>query len=108
MGIPIPKTLVIWASPSHITLAIWVRVRVTGDAHITRGLGMGMAKTIDAHVTVTPGRRGTSPFAGLRSQGFSLVKIPLPFRTPVMQVKQQTISGLSLSQDEGKCEAFGV
>ena len=34
MGIPIPKTLVIWASPSHITLAIWVRV--TGDAHITR------------------------------------------------------------------------
>ena len=48
MGIPIPKTLVIWASPSHITLATWVRVwvrvrvrvrvriRVTGDAHITR------------------------------------------------------------------------
>ena len=35
---------VIWASPSHITLAIWVRVRVrvTGDAHITRVLGMGM------------------------------------------------------------------
>ena len=24
----------IWASPSNITLAIWVRV--TGDAHITR------------------------------------------------------------------------
>ena len=40
MGIPISKTLVIWASPSHITLAI--RVRVTGDAHITRVLGMGM------------------------------------------------------------------
>ena len=35
MGIPIPKTLVIWASPSRITLAIWVRVRVTWDAHIT-------------------------------------------------------------------------
>ena len=34
LGIPIPKTLVIWASPSHITLAIWVRVTV--DAHITR------------------------------------------------------------------------
>ena len=34
----------IWASPSHITLAIWVsvRVRVTGDAHITRVFGMGM------------------------------------------------------------------
>ena len=40
MGIPIPKTLVIWASPSHITLAIWVRV--TGDAHITRVLRMGI------------------------------------------------------------------
>ena len=37
--------IVIWASPSHITLAIWVRVRVTGDAHITRVLGMGMPKT---------------------------------------------------------------
>ena len=33
---------VIRAYPSHITLAIWVRVRVTGDAHITRVLGMGM------------------------------------------------------------------
>jgi len=39
-GIPIPKTPVVWASPSHITLAIWVRV--TGDVHITRVLGMGM------------------------------------------------------------------
>ena len=28
MGIPIPKTLVIWAFSSHITLAIWVRDRV--------------------------------------------------------------------------------
>ena len=39
----IPKTLVIWASPSHVTLAIWVRVRVrvTGDAHITEGFGNG-------------------------------------------------------------------
>ena len=36
LGIPIPKARVIWASPSQITLAIWVRVRirVTGDAHI--------------------------------------------------------------------------
>ena len=33
MGIPIPQTLVILAFPSHITLAIWVRV--TWDAHIT-------------------------------------------------------------------------
>ena len=45
MGIPIPQTLVIWASPSHITLAIWVWVGVTGDAHITRVRGMGMPKT---------------------------------------------------------------
>ena len=38
MGIPIPNTLVIWASLSHIVLAIWVRVRVRvrGDALITR------------------------------------------------------------------------
>ena len=36
-----------WASPSLITLAIWVRVgvRVTRDAHITRVLGMVMPKT---------------------------------------------------------------
>ena len=40
MGIPIPQTLVIWASPSHITFAIWVRV--TGDTHITKVLGTGM------------------------------------------------------------------
>ena len=33
----------IWASPSHITSAIGIRV--TGDAHITRVLGMGMPKT---------------------------------------------------------------
>ena len=44
IGIPIPKTIVIWASPSHINLAIWVRVRVTGDAHITRGFGSGDAQ----------------------------------------------------------------
>ena len=37
----------IWASPSLITLTNWVRVRVrvTGDANITRVLGMGMPKT---------------------------------------------------------------
>ena len=48
LGSPIPKTLMIWASPSHITSAIWVRikVRVTGDTHITRSeLGIGMHKT---------------------------------------------------------------
>ena len=44
LGIPIPQTLVMWLFPSHITVAVWVRVRfrVTGDAHITRVLGMGM------------------------------------------------------------------
>ena len=36
MGIPIPEILVIWAPPSHIALAIWVRFRVTLDAHVTR------------------------------------------------------------------------
>ena len=45
LGIPIPQTLVIRASPSHITLAIWVRDRVTGDAHITRVWRMEMTKT---------------------------------------------------------------
>ena len=43
LGIPIAKTLSIQASPSHTTLAIWVRV--SGDTHITRALGMGMPKT---------------------------------------------------------------
>ena len=37
MGIPIPKTLAIWASPSFITLGIWVRVRVTGRMPISLG-----------------------------------------------------------------------
>ena len=42
-------TLVIRASHSHTTLAIWVRVRVRGDAHITSRpltvLEMGLPKT---------------------------------------------------------------
>ena len=61
LGIPIPKTLVVWAFPSHTTLAIWVRVKVkvnTRNAHITRGLGMGI-KCRDAHITGTP-----PPFGG--------------------------------------------
>ena len=41
---PFPKTLVIWASPSHLILAIMVRV--TGDAHITRVLGMGIPTSL--------------------------------------------------------------
>ena len=43
---PHSQNPVIWASPSHITLAIWVRVRVTRDAHITRVLGMGIPITL--------------------------------------------------------------
>ena len=44
---------VIWASPSHFSLVICVRVRVKGDAHITRVLEMGMSKTRRSHITVT-------------------------------------------------------
>ena len=56
MGIHSPKTLVIRTSPSDITLAIWVRVRVsaTGDIHITRVWEWGYPKRGDAHITVTP------------------------------------------------------
>ena len=53
LGIPILQTLVIWASSSNNTLAVWVRVRVTGDAHITRLLGMGCPNRGDAWVSVT-------------------------------------------------------
>ena len=53
MGISIPKTQVIWASPSHFSLVICVRVRVKGDAYITRVLEMGMSKTRGSHITVT-------------------------------------------------------
>ena len=50
---PFPlKTLAIKASPSHTTLAIWVRV--SGNTHITRVLGMGCPKRGDGHITVTP------------------------------------------------------
>ena len=43
VGIPIPKTLVIWASP--VTLTIIAKIRWGGDAHITRLLAMWMPKT---------------------------------------------------------------
>ena len=42
MGIPIPKTPVIWASPVILTLIL---TQKEGDAYITRVLGMGMPKT---------------------------------------------------------------
>ena len=51
LGIPISKTLVIWASPCHITSATWVRFRVTGDAHITILFEMGMPERRDVHIT---------------------------------------------------------
>ena len=44
LGISILKTLGIWASPPFINLAIWLKVRVTGDVHITRGFGNGDAQ----------------------------------------------------------------
>ena len=40
LGIPIPKTLVIWAFPSHTTLAIWVRVKAGGVRHEIRPIRM--------------------------------------------------------------------
>ena len=51
MGIPIPKTVVIWVFPSHITFAIWVRVkvRVTGDVHSTWGKGMPKVRGFPYH-----------------------------------------------------------
>ena len=45
LGIPIPKTLVIWASPVTLTLTQIAKVIWEVDAHITRVLGMGMPKT---------------------------------------------------------------
>ena len=40
LGVPIPNTLVIWASP--VTLTLITKVIRQGDAHITRVLRMGM------------------------------------------------------------------
>ena len=90
---PFPNGLVIWASPSHITLAIWVRVRITGDAHITRVWRMGCPKRRDAHITVTPVlsvhiacvagvKRGGSGEGGRRKAS---LPIPLPLSTPASQ-----------------------
>ena len=45
LGIQIPKTLVIWASPVTLTLTQIAKVIWEGDADITRVLGMGMPKT---------------------------------------------------------------
>ena len=37
-----------------IPLAIWVRVRVTGDAHVTRVLGMGYSNHFNSGVAHSP------------------------------------------------------
>ena len=44
-GIPIPKTLVIWASPVTLILTQIAKVIWEGYAPITRGLGMGMPES---------------------------------------------------------------
>ena len=51
MDIPIPKTLVIWASA--LTLTQIAKVIWEGDAHIAKVLGMGMPKTRGVRITVT-------------------------------------------------------
>ena len=63
MRIPIPKTLVIWASP--VTLTLIAKVIWEGDAHITSVLEMGMPISLTAAKTILPRRRTpyTSPFA---------------------------------------------
>ena len=88
LGFPIPKTLVIWVSPSHITLAIGVRVkvRVTGDAHITRVLGTGV------------------PICILLWQHAELYDLPLPSflqfccRAHAFSISRTRLSRLSLKQ----------
>ena len=56
LGISIPKTLVIRASPVTLTLAPTQIAKVTWetDAHITRVLGMGMPKTRGWSYLFTP------------------------------------------------------
>ena len=65
IGIPIPKTIVIWASPSHINLAIWVRLGLQGMPISLGVSGVGMPKTrgcpYDMHITVA----ALSQFHGL-------------------------------------------
>ena len=47
LGVPIPKTLLIWTFPGNLTrnLTQIAKVIWEGDVHVTRVLGMGMAKT---------------------------------------------------------------
>ena len=88
LGFPIPKTLVIWVSPSHITLAIWVRVkvRVTGGAHITGVLGTGVPICI-------------SPWQHAKIYALPLPSF-LPFccRARAFSISRTRLSRLSLEQ----------
>ena len=55
MGTPVPKTLLIWASPVTLTLTVTQIAKVIweGDTHITRVWGMGSPKRRVARITVT-------------------------------------------------------
>ena len=59
LGIPISKTLVIWASPVTLTITQIAKVIWEGDAHITRVLDMGMPETREYpyHCNITFGFR---------------------------------------------------
>ena len=68
------------ASPSHIILAIWlrVRVRVIGDAHITRVLDMGMPKKRECphHSDTTTILRNEKKTQGTRFEQISHAAYP--------------------------------
>ena len=110
MGIPIPKTLVIWAFSSHITLAIWVRVRVVQGMPISLGFWeWGCPKRVMPMSLWHRGGGGEPPPSPAFVPRVSpLWKSPSPFERLSCRVKQQILSELPLSKDEGKCEAFGV
>ena len=84
LGVSIPKPLVIWVSPSHITLAVWVRV--TGDAPITRVLGTGVPICI-------------SPWQHAKIYALPLASF-LPFccRARAFSISRTRLSRLSLEQ----------
>ena len=79
MGIPIPKILVIWASTSHITLAIWVRV--TGDAHITRVWEWGCPYHCDSAKGKDLGKRLVCAKEGKKEKAAS--HLTSPFHGPL-------------------------
>ena len=67
-GTPVPKTLLIWASPVTLTLTLTQIAKVIiiweGDTHITRVWGMGSPKRRVACITVTvPLTSASSPLS---------------------------------------------